>query len=63
MKSLDFSAMENIHGGALTGTVGVNLPVSSLISALGLGSLLGVALGLGVGVSYNLTGLPSLTSI
>lgn len=55
--------MENIHGGALTGTVGVNLPVSSLISALGLGSLLGVALGLGVGVSYNLTGLPSLTSI
>jgi hypothetical protein len=65
MKSLDFSAMENIHGGALTGTIGINLPISSLISALGLGSLLGVALGLGVGVSYDLTGvsLPSLSSL
>ena len=65
MKSLEFSAMENIQGGDLTGSIGINLPLSTLLSALGLGSLLGVGLGLGVGISYSLGGitLPTLPSL
>ena len=54
--------MESIQGGDLSGSIGINLPISSLLSVLGLGSLLGVALGLGIGISYNLVGvsIPSL---
>lgn len=54
--------MENIHGGDLTGTIGINLPISALLAALGLGSLLGAGLGIGVGISYDLGGitLPSI---
>jgi hypothetical protein len=61
MKSLDFAAMENIQGGS-AGNFSINLPISSLLSILGLGSLLGIGLGIGLGVSYNIEGLtiPSL---
>ena len=62
MKSLDFASMENIQGGDLGGAIGINLPLTTLLSALGLGSLATAVLGLGVGISFNLTGisLPSL---
>ncbi len=65
MKSLDFSAMESIQGGDLTGSIGINLPLSGLLSALGLGSLLGIGLGLGIGISYSLSGvtLPTLPNL
>ena len=64
MKSLDFAAMEKIQGGD-SGNVSINLPISSLLSVLGLGSLLGVGLGIGVGVSYSISDLDlgSLTSV
>ena len=58
MKSLDFATMENMQGG---GNITINLPISSLISALGLGSLLTVGLGAGVGISYNVSDLSGLT--
>jgi hypothetical protein len=62
MKSLDFAAMENIQGGT-AGAIAINLPISSLLSVLGLGALLN--LGLTVGISYNIGDitLPSLGSI
>jgi len=56
MKSLDFAAMENIQGGD-SGSLSVNLPITSLLAVLGLGSLLGVGLGVGVGVSYSISDL------
>jgi len=59
MKSLDFAAMENIHGGA-SGNIMINLPLTSLLSTLGMGSLLGAGLGLGLGISYNVDGLTNL---
>jgi len=64
MKSLNFAAMENIQGGD-SGNVSINLPISSLLSVLGLGSLLGIGLGIGVGVSYSISdlNLGSITSI
>jgi hypothetical protein len=61
MKSLDFAAMENIQGG-LAGNITINLPITGLLSTLGLGSLLGAGLGLGLGISYNLE-LPALPSL
>lgn len=64
MKSLDFAAMENIQGGT-AGAIAINLPISSLLSVLGLGSLLGISLGVSVGISYNIGDitLPSLGSL
>ena len=56
MKSLDFAAMENVQGGS-SGNIAINLPISSLLSVLGLGALLGVGLGLGLSISYNIGGL------
>jgi hypothetical protein len=63
MKSLDFAAMEKIQGGD-SGNISINLPISSLLSVLGLGSLIGIGLGIGVGVSYSISdlNLGSLTS-
>jgi hypothetical protein len=58
MKTLDFSTMENIQGGA-AGSINITLPLTGLLSTLGLGSLLGLALGAQLGISYDL-GLPSL---
>ena len=54
--------MEGIQGGDLSGSIGINFPISSLLSVLGLGGLLGIALGLGVGISYSISGvsIPSL---
>ena len=59
--------MESIQGGA-AGSFTISLPITSLLSTLGLGSLIGVGLGVGLGLSYNtdgatglgLPGLPSL---
>ena len=57
--------METINGGDLTGSIGINLPISALLAALGLGSLLGAGLGVGVGISYDLGGitLPTLPTL
>src|ERR1700710_2965552 len=64
MKRLDIAAMENIQGGS-AGNISINLPISSLLSILGLGSLLGIGLGIGLGISYNIEGLilPTLPSL
>jgi len=59
MKRLDFAAMEAIQGGA-TGSFMINLPITSLLSTLGLGSLAGVGLGIGLGFSYSTDGLTGL---
>ncbi|HVU58466.1 MAG TPA: hypothetical protein VHD83_25570 [Puia sp.] len=61
MKSLDFSTMENIQGG-IVGNLNINIPLTGLLSTMGLGSLLGAGLGLGLGISYNLE-LPALPSL
>lgn len=61
MKRLDFAAMENIQGG-LAGNIMINLPITSLLSTLGLGSVAGIGLGIGLGISYNLD-LPALPSL
>jgi len=59
MKRLDFATMENIQGGDLSGAIGITLPISALLTALGLG---GAAVGLGLGITFSLSGvsLPSL---
>jgi len=64
MKSLDFAAMEKVQGGS-TGNIAINFPISTLISTMGLGSLLGVGLGFGVSVSYNVSdlSLPQLPAL
>lgn len=67
MKRLDFAAMENIQGGA-AGSIMINLPITSLLSTLGLGSVAGIGLGIGLGISYSTDGLagiglPSLPSL
>ncbi|HEY6899393.1 MAG TPA: hypothetical protein VI233_02075 [Puia sp.] len=64
MKSLDFAAMENVQGGS-AGNIAINFPISSVLSVLGLGSLLGLGLGLGVGVSYSVNDLtlPSIPAL
>lgn len=64
MKSLDFAAMESIQGGS-SGNITINLPITGLLSTLGLGSLLGAGIGLGLGISYNIDGLnlPNLSSL
>ena len=64
MKSLDFAAMENVQGGS-SGNIAINLPISSLLSVLGLGALLGVGLGLGLSISYNISDLtlPTLPNL
>lgn len=64
MKSLDFAAMENVQGGS-AGNIAINLPISTVLSVLGLGSLLGLGLGLGIGVSYSINDLtlPTLPSL
>lgn len=64
MKSLNFAAMENVQGGS-AGNININLPISSLLSVLGLGSLLGVGLGVGIGISYNINDLtlPTLPNL
>lgn len=56
--------MEKIQGGD-SGNVSINLPISSLLSVLGLGSLIGLGLGIGVGISYSISDLtlPSLPSL
>lgn len=59
MKRLDFAAMESIQGGA-TGSFTIQLPITSLLSTIGLGSLLGVGLGVGLGFTYNTDGLTGL---
>ena len=59
MKTLDFSTMENIQGGA-AGNIMINLPITSLLSTLGLGSALGLGLGLGIGIAYQTDGLSGL---
>jgi len=67
MKRLDFAAMENIQGGA-AGSFAIQLPITTLLSTMGLGSIAGVGLGVGLGFTYNtdgatglgLPGLPSL---
>ncbi len=53
MKSLDFAAMENINGGT-AGAISINLPLSGLLSVLGLGSLLNIGLGATLGITYNI---------
>lgn len=52
--------MENIQGGDLGAVIGLNLPITALLSALGLSSL--VTAGITAGLSINLLGisLPSL---
>ena len=67
MKRLDFAAMENIQGGAAGGFM-ISLPITSLLSTFGMGSLAGVGLGIGLGFTYNTDGssglgLPSLPSL
>lgn len=64
MKTLDFAAMENIQGGS-AGTIQINLPVTTLLGALGLGSLAGIGLGLGLSIGYNIEGLnlPNLSGL
>ncbi len=57
MKSLDFAAMETIQGGS-AGNISISLPISGLLSILGLGSLLNIGLGIGIGITYN---IPDLT--
>lgn len=53
--------MENIQGG-IVGNLNINIPLTGLLSTMGLGSLLGAGLGLGLGISYNLE-LPALPSL
>ncbi|HTI08683.1 MAG TPA: hypothetical protein VL832_09005 [Puia sp.] len=55
MKSLDFASMENIQGGS-SGSIAINIPITGLLAALGLG---GVGLGIGLGISYSIDLLPS----
>ena len=64
MKSLDFAAMESIQGG-ISGSFTINLPLTGLLSALGLGSLLGAGLGIGLGIAFDIEGLnlPSLPGL
>ena len=47
--------MENIQGGS-SGSIAINIPITGLLAALGLG---GVGLGIGVGISYSIDLLPS----
>ncbi len=64
MKSLDFAAMENVQGGS-AGNISINFPISSLLSVLGLESLIGIGLGLGIGISYSISDLtlPTLPNL
>lgn len=62
MKSLDFATMENIQGGS-AGNLAINLPISSLLSTLGLGALLGIGLEAGLGISYSIDLLPNSLSL
>ena len=62
MKRLDFSTMENIQGGS-AGNIALNLPLSALLSSLGLNSLLGLGLEAGLGLSYSIDLLPSSLNI
>ena len=67
MKRLDFAAMENIQGGS-SGAFAIQLPITTLLSTMGLGSIAGVGIGVGLGFAYNTdgasgTGLPGLPSI
>lgn len=55
MKSLDFASMENIQGGS-SGNIAINLPITGLLGALGLGA---IGLGIGLGISYSIDILPS----
>jgi hypothetical protein len=55
MKSLDFAAMENVQGGAASGMLTLSLPISGLLSVLGMGAMFGV--GLQLGLSFNFSGL------
>lgn len=52
--------MENIQGGDLGATLGINLPLTAILAALGLAPIVNVALG--IGLSLGLTGisLPNL---
>jgi hypothetical protein len=56
MKSLDFAAMENIQGGS-AGVINITLPLTTLLGAAGLSSLLGAGISLGLGIAYNIEGL------
>jgi len=47
--------MENIQGGS-SGSIAINIPITGLLAALGLG---GVGLGIGLGISYSIDLLPS----
>jgi hypothetical protein len=58
MKTLNLTAMENIQGGA-AGSFGISLPLTAVLGALGLGNILGIGLGLGLVISYDLN-LPAL---
>ena len=58
MKTLNLTAMENIQGGA-AGSIGISLPLTAVLGALGLGNILGIGLGLGLVISYDLN-LPAL---
>ncbi|HWK07781.1 MAG TPA: hypothetical protein VNS58_29315 [Puia sp.] len=55
MKSLDLASMENIQGGS-AGSIAINLPITALLAALGLG---GIGVGIGLGITYNIDILPS----
>ncbi|HEY4336697.1 MAG TPA: hypothetical protein VGM89_12385 [Puia sp.] len=60
MKSLDFATMENIQGGDLGATIGLNLPLTALLSALGLTPIVNLALGLGLSIGLTGVSLPAL---
>ncbi|MBS1665297.1 MAG: hypothetical protein JST68_29905 [Bacteroidetes bacterium] len=64
MKSLNFAAMENVQGGS-AGNISINIPLSGVLSVLGLGSLLGLGLGAGIGISYSINDLtlPTLPNL
>jgi len=62
MKNLDFAAMENVQGGT-SGTITLNLPITTLLGSLpdGLGNLLGIGLQIGLGLSYNTDTVPAIS--
>lgn len=60
MKSLDFGTMENVQGG-IAGSISIGLPLTGLLSALGLGSL-GATLQAGLGINFNLS-IPELSTL
>jgi len=48
--------MENIQGGS-AGVINITFPLTTLLGAMGFGSLLGAGVSFGLGISYNIEGL------